>query len=154
MVGAAAVSARRIRRCSKTSCPGTAVSTLTYVYADSTVVLGPLSLAAEPHSYDLCATHATRMTAPRGWALVRLGDDAPETLTRHPDDLAALVDAVREAARADTARAGREGEPDAPAAGPARLRRARHAVDMAATTGRRNHLRVLPGPGPGAPEGD
>jgi hypothetical protein len=48
------------------------VSTLTYVYADSMAVLGPLSQSAEPHSYDLCERHAERLSAPRGWQVVRL----------------------------------------------------------------------------------
>ena len=51
------------------------MATLTYVYADSTVVLGPLATYAEPHTYDLCADHATRLTAPRGWDIVRLAVD-------------------------------------------------------------------------------
>ena len=46
--------------------------TLTYVYRDSTAVLGPLAAFVEPHCYDLCARHADRMTAPRGWDVVRL----------------------------------------------------------------------------------
>jgi hypothetical protein len=59
------------RPCSKVACSNAAVSTLTYVYADSMVVLGPLSPVAEPHSYDLCARHAERLSAPRGWQVVR-----------------------------------------------------------------------------------
>ena len=43
-----------------------AVATLTYVYADSTAVVGPLATHAEPHCYDLCEEHANRLTAPRG----------------------------------------------------------------------------------------
>ncbi len=57
--------------CSKVACGRTAVSTLTYVYADSMAVLGPLSQRAEPHSYDLCAKHSERLSAPRGWQVVR-----------------------------------------------------------------------------------
>ncbi|GAA3760023.1 hypothetical protein GCM10022205_54830 [Spinactinospora alkalitolerans] len=71
--------------------------TLTYVYADSTAVLGPLAAYVEPHCYDLCAVHAERLTAPRGWEVVRLPADnvgGPGS-----DDLEALADAVREAAR-------------------------------------------------------
>ncbi len=34
-------------------------------------VLGPLSAAAEPHGYDLCAVHAQRTSAPVGWQIVR-----------------------------------------------------------------------------------
>lgn len=61
-----------MRRCSKTGCPGEARATLTYNYADSTVVIGPLARRAEPHTYDLCEDHARRTTAPRGWEVLRL----------------------------------------------------------------------------------
>jgi hypothetical protein len=60
-----------VRPCSKVACSNGAVATLTYVYADSMAVLGPLSLVAEPHSYDLCSKHAERLSAPRGWQVVR-----------------------------------------------------------------------------------
>ena len=59
------------RTCSKVACSRDAVATLTYDYADSMVVLGPLSLAHEPHTYDLCAIHADRLSAPKGWHVVR-----------------------------------------------------------------------------------
>ena len=59
------------RPCSKVACNEAAVSTLTYVYADSMAVLGPLSRKAEPHSYDLCAAHAERMSVPQGWQVIR-----------------------------------------------------------------------------------
>ncbi|WP_348523604.1 DUF3499 family protein [Demequina litorisediminis] len=38
------------RQCSRTSCSRAAAATLTYVYQDSTVVVGRLSAQAEPHS--------------------------------------------------------------------------------------------------------
>jgi hypothetical protein len=112
-----------VRRCSRTGCTELAVATLTYVYADSTAVVGPLATQAEPHSYDLCTQHAHRLTAPRGWELVRFEGEfaAPDKTC---DDLTALAEAVREAGRAD-----RQVEPAPTAA-----------------TGRRGHLRVLPGP--------
>lgn len=73
------------------------MATLTYVYADSTAVLGPLATFAEPHCYDLCAIHAGRLTVPRGWEVLRLA--MPSTPPGPgPDDLLALADAVREAA--------------------------------------------------------
>ena len=86
------------RRCSRTACRQPAVFTLTYVYADSTAVLGPLAAYVEPHCYDLCAMHADRLTAPLGWEIVRLPAD---TATGGPgsDDLEALANAVREAGR-------------------------------------------------------
>ena len=87
-----------MRRCSRTACNRPAVATLTYVYADSTAVLGPLATYAEPHCYDLCTVHGERLTAPRGWEIVRLAPD-PDMLGPSQDDLEALADAVREAAR-------------------------------------------------------
>jgi hypothetical protein len=71
---------------------------LTYVYADQTAVLGPLATLAEPHTYDLCADHSQRMSAPRGWSVLRLAPD-PATIEPTHDDLLALADAVREAGR-------------------------------------------------------
>ena len=87
------------RRCSRPSCQRPAVSTLTYVYADSTAVLGPLATFAEPHSYDLCEEHSSRLTAPRGWDIVRLDPD-PTALEPSQDALQALADAVRSAGSA------------------------------------------------------
>lgn len=101
-----------------------AVATLTYAYADSTAVVGPLATYSEPHSYDLCEEHALRLTAPRGWEVVRHeGEFVPPEPT--VDDLTALAEAVREAGRAT-----RPVDPP----------------DPGLTTGRRGHLRVLPDP--------
>ena len=112
------------RICSRAACHKPAVSTLTYVYADSTCVLGPLATYAEPHCYDLCAGHANRLTTPLGWELVRL-DPASSPPGPTGDDLEALANAVRDAARpAQQAPA----LPDGPG------------------VGRRGHLRVLPSP--------
>lgn len=52
-------------------CSERAAATLTYVYQDSTAVVGPLSGRAEPHTYDLCHHHASRVTVPRGWQLMK-----------------------------------------------------------------------------------
>ena len=87
-----------VRRCSRTACGRTAVNTLTYVYADQTAVLGPLATYAEPHAYDLCDVHSERLSAPRGWEVLRLAPD-PAAQGPSSDDLLALADAVREAAR-------------------------------------------------------
>ncbi len=86
------------RRCSRTACGRPARHTLTYVYADQTAVLGPLALHAEPHAYDLCDHHSERLSAPRGWEVLRLAPD-PAAAGPSTDDLLALADAVREAAR-------------------------------------------------------
>ena len=110
------------RRCSRPACKQPAVYTLTYVYRDSTAVLGPLATFVEPHCYDLCAAHAGRLTAPRGWDVVRLPVDPAEPAAREADDLEALANAVREAAPAGSA-----AEP----------------VGQGVEVGRRGHLRVL-----------
>lgn len=85
-----------MRTCSRTACSAPAVATLTFVYADSTAVLGPLSLMPEPGGYDLCPRHAERTSVPQGWQVIKLPLDglpeAPEVVT---DDLMALADAVR-----------------------------------------------------------
>ena len=105
------------------------MATLTYVYSDSTAVLGPLATYAEPHCYDLCAEHAERLTAPRGWEVVRLAGLLEVPQPSH-DDLLALADAVREAARP---------RPEAVAV---QVPVEASAVEI----GRRGHLRVLRDP--------
>ena len=87
-----------VRQCSRPACKRAAVYTLTYVYRDSTAVLGPLAAIVEPHCYDLCERHAVRMTAPRGWDVVRLPVAPPVDAAAVADDLEALANAVREAA--------------------------------------------------------
>jgi hypothetical protein len=116
---------RSPRRCSRNGCPRQPVATLTYVYADSTAVVGPLAAFAEPHSYDLCEQHARSLTAPRGWNMVR-PDGEFEPPPPSGDDLVALADAVREAARPPVQR---------------------DETDDLGQLGRRGHLRVIP---PGA----
>lgn len=82
------------RRCTKSGCERPAAATLTYSYADSTIVVGPISVYAEPHSYDLCAPHADTVNPPRGWEVLRLDYSAAQQAAG--DDLLALADAVRE----------------------------------------------------------
>lgn len=118
------------RRCSRTACGRPAVNTLTYVYADQTAVLGPLATYAEPHAYDLCVAHSERLSAPRGWEVLRLAPD-PAASGPSSDDLLALADAVREAARPVPPRAV---EPVTPGG---------LARETGRETGRRGHLRVL-----------
>jgi len=116
------------------------VATLTFVYSDSTAVVGPLATVREPHSWDLCVGHAGRITAPRGWELMRHAGPLPTT--PDDDDLIALADAVRE---------GRGGLPGAPVTGFSEPTSVAHATAPVAhrpsTAGRRRgHLRVLPDP--------
>ena len=113
-----------VRRCSRTACTHPAIATLPYVYAASTAVVGPLATYAEPHGYALCEQHAQRLTAPRGWAVVRHEPEHPDVVrARSSDDLEALADAVREAARTEPEKRSGDGD---------------------ALTGRRGHLRVVP----------
>jgi hypothetical protein len=100
---------------------------LTYVYNDSTAVVGPLAAFAEPHTYDLCERHARSLTAPRGWDVVRHeGEFKPPPPST--DDLVALAEAVREAAR-PVQRGVEEIDVD---------------LSSGQQTGRRGHLRVIP----------
>ncbi|WP_063709949.1 DUF3499 domain-containing protein [Nocardia transvalensis] len=134
-----------MRRCCRPGCKNPAVATLTYVYSDSTAVVGPLATVAEPHSWDLCDTHGSRITAPKGWEMVRHegGFSAPDE-----DDLTALAEAVREAGMRRRAPEpdprgypGYPGQSEYAAPAPQRQRPARPG-----RTGRRGHLRVLPDP--------
>lgn len=71
--------------------------TLTYVYSESTAVVGPLATFSEPHAYDLCAVHGERLKVPHGWNVIK---HELEGQTQGPtdDDLMAIADAVREVA--------------------------------------------------------
>lgn len=124
------------------------MATLTYVYSDSTAVVGPLATVREPHSWDLCLGHASRITAPRGWELVRHA--APLPTNPDEDDLIALAEAVREGGERGERRVSgaRPGFSD-PAGSPS------GSAPVAATPPsprggpagrRRGHLRVLPDP--------
>jgi hypothetical protein len=96
------------------------VYTLTYVYRDSTAVLGPLAAYVEPHCYDLCEKHAGRLTAPIGWDVVRLPTEHADDCA---DDLEALANAVMET--------------------PPQRRPGQEPVGQGVEVGRRGHLRVL-----------
>lgn len=108
------------------------MATLTYVYSDSTAVVGPLASFAEPHSYDLCEDHAVNFTVPRGWEVMRHAGEFPAPIPQ-VDDLEALADAVREAARLDA--------PDRSSG-----LEAAGGSGRANGTARRGHLRVVPPP--------
>jgi hypothetical protein len=104
------------------------VYTLTYVYRDSTAVLGPLAAYVEPHSYDLCEKHAARLVAPRGWDVVRLPVEPVQA-----DDLEALANAVME----NPPRPRPDGRPRPDS------RPGMEPVGQGVEVGRRGHLRVL-----------
>jgi len=85
------------RGCSRVGCRSIATMTLTYIYAESTAVVGPLATFSEPHAYDLCAVHGERLKVPHGWNVIK-----QELTGNEPgpseDDLMAIADAVREVA--------------------------------------------------------
>ena len=85
------------RGCSRVGCRSIATMTLTYIYAESTAVVGPLATFSEPHAYDLCAIHGERLKVPHGWNVIK-----QELTGNEPgpsdDDLMAIADAVREVA--------------------------------------------------------
>ena len=71
--------------------------TLTYVYSESTAVVGPLATFSEPHAYDLCVVHGTRLKVPHGWSVIKQELDGASP-GPSDDDLMAIADAVREVA--------------------------------------------------------
>lgn len=128
------------------------MATLTFVYSDSTAVVGPLATVREPHSWDLCVDHGARITAPRGWELVRHAGPLPSNPDE--DDLVALADAVREgpggADRSYGTGAPLSGFPD-PHLYPAGAHATAPSGGVLAAPEhrsgrRRGHLRVLPDP--------
>ncbi|WP_423859505.1 DUF3499 domain-containing protein [Arachnia propionica] len=124
-----------VRRCSRTACGLPAVATLTYVYADSTAVLGPLADVAVPGAFDLCAEHASRTSVPMGWEVIRLPLDRRRNEPEADDELVALANAVREIGLRDE-----EDVPTTP------VDRAPAPKPKPRSTGRRKggHLRLLP----------
>jgi hypothetical protein len=100
--------------------------TLTYVYSESTAVVGPLATFSEPHAYDLCAVHGARLKVPHGWNVIKQEIDG-QTQAPTDDDLMAIADAVREVA-------AREIEVDAPV----------ESSTAQQQIGRRGHLRAVP----------
>lgn len=106
--------------------------TLTYIYADSTAVLGPLATFSEPHSYDLCEVHGKRLTVPNGWTVIKeessLSNNGPSE-----DDLMAIADAVREVGNLRLSAELPDQETDSANTG-----NQDHSI------GRRGHLRAVP----------
>jgi hypothetical protein len=106
--------------------------TLTYIYADSTAVLGPLATFSEPHSYDLCEVHGKRLTVPNGWNVIK-EDSSQIGAGPSEDDLMAIADAVREVASATL-----------PSAGSSAESLNNNLISQDAQLGRRGHLRAVP----------
>ena len=142
------------RCCSRTACKKPPVYTLTYVYRDSTAVLGPLAVSVDPHSWDLCEMHAGRLVVPRGWDVVRLPSDPAQ---ERADDLEAIANVVREAGSRPVpapSRAAAQPRPVGQARPAAQQRPAvSEPVGQGVEVGRRGHLRVVrsaPSPAPEA----
>jgi hypothetical protein len=114
------------RACSRVGCRSVATMTLTYIYAESTAVVGPLATYSEPHAYDLCAVHGERLKVPHGWNVIK-----QELTGNEPgpsdDDLMAIADAVREVAKRSEETTAVASEDNSPA-----------------SIGRRGHLRAVP----------
>lgn len=98
------------------------MATLTFVYADSTAVIGPLAPSGSAGGYDLCSRHAGQLSVPIGWEVIRLAEPTPIEEELADDDLMALADAIREIGFGD----------ETPADNPS-------VVEL----GRRGHLRVI-----------
>lgn len=115
------------RGCSRVGCRTAATMTLTYIYAESTAVVGPLATFSEPHAYDLCIMHAERLKVPHGWNVIKQelsGDEQGPS----EDDLMAIADAVREVGARESSSANEVSGIEIP---PLEL-------------GRRGHLRAIP----------
>jgi Protein of unknown function (DUF3499) len=145
------------RCCSRTACKKPPVYTLTYVYRDSTAVLGPLAVSVDPHSWDLCEMHAGRLVVPRGWDVVRLPADPAQ---ERADDLEALANVVREVGSRPAPSRAAAAQPRADLPRPAQARPApqqrpavSEPVGQGVEVGRRGHLRVLRSAPSPAPEG-
>ena len=65
----ASIASHLMRQCSRPTCSEQASATLTYQYAKGIVWIDLLTDSREPHSYDLCARHAERVTVPHGWRI-------------------------------------------------------------------------------------
>ena len=120
--------ARTGRGCSRVGCRAMAAMTLTYIYADSTAVVGPLATFSEPHAYDLCEAHGKKLTVPHGWSVIKEETIGENLAGPSDDDLMAIADAVREAAAAPIAHEEVQVS----------------SQSAQANLGRRGHLRAVP----------
>ena len=116
------------RFCSRAGCRQLATKTLTYIYSDSTAVLGPLATFAEPHAYDLCDQHSARMSAPVGWTVIKQESDS-QVSGPSSDDLMAIADAVRDIGNRNLQSENTDSLP---------------GINDTQEIGRRGHLRAIP----------
>jgi len=116
---------RGSRGCSRASCRKPALRTLTYIYADSTAILGELATFAEPHAYDLCLEHSEKLTLPNGWTVIK-AEASDHEAGPNNDDIMAIADAVREVGSMKS---------QAPTIA---------STPASAEIGRRGHLRAIP----------
>jgi hypothetical protein len=57
------------RHCARPGCNASAEATLTYDYEGRLAWIELLATEPHPMAYDLCETHADRLSVPVGWAL-------------------------------------------------------------------------------------
>lgn len=101
---------------------------MTYIYADSTAILGALAPFAEPHAYDLCTEHSEKLTLPNGWTVIKSETGSSES-GPNSDDIMAIADAVREVALQHHATLAQA---------------LTQAAPQGQEIGRRGHLRAIP----------
>jgi len=116
------------RGCSRVGCRSIATMTLTYIYADSMAVVGPLATFSEPHAYDLCLMHGERLKVPHGWSVMKQ-ELSGEEQGPSEDDLMAIADAVREVAKMPSSNEKDENP---------------NSDSSQTPIGRRGHLRAVP----------
>ncbi|MDA2962727.1 MAG: DUF3499 domain-containing protein [Actinomycetota bacterium] len=116
------------RGCSRAGCRSVATMTLTYIYADSVAVVGPLATFSEPHAYDLCVMHGERLKVPHGWSVIKQELSGQEQ-GPSDDDLMAIADAVREVAMTPITSDSQEST---------------NSQSAQTQIGRRGHLRAVP----------
>ena len=116
------------RGCSRVGCRSIATMTLTYIYADSMAVVGPLATFSEPHAYDLCLMHGERLKVPHGWSVMKQ-ELSGEEQGPSEDDLMAIADAVREVAKMTSSNEKDENP---------------NSDSSQTQIGRRGHLRAVP----------
>lgn len=66
------------RQCSRPGCDHRATATLRYNYAARSATVMPLEPGDDPHSWDLCERHLSRLSVPVGWDLKREDDLFPD----------------------------------------------------------------------------
>ncbi|MDX1510394.1 MAG: DUF3499 family protein [Nitriliruptorales bacterium] len=94
------LAAAATRSCSRPGCPSPATATAFLDYPGRSVMLTPLTETPEEHAYDLCVSHATKTSPPRGWLLQDRRPDLQPTGQPVDPEFLASADTVAVLARA------------------------------------------------------